>query len=564
MYKLKLRKNKRKIGFIMCFLLCMVFALYEPSVIHAYTEDTSTSPGKTKGGFEYAIHTDNTITITGYSGTSTDVTIPDKIDGMTVTEIGNRAFYLNDLVTVTIPGTVTIIGEKAFSYCDKLQTVTFTEDGLKTIGERAFEVCNLSGFDFPKTLTKVGDRAFLSAKWENLILPANVTDWGESVFNASSFTNVIYEDGASPLGANMFSDCNITNFLISSNISAVNRSDDVFSSSHIKKIVVKDGVTKLGAGILKGAEIESITIPVSVKSMSDALPYNGVVKIICSQGSTAYNYAKKNAITVKLVGARISPTTKTVYVGDKVTLKVVNATKKVTWNSSNDNIASVTSKGVVTTKKNGTVKITAVHEGLSLVCTVTVKKMSLNTTSTTITVGHYAKLKVTGSSGKAITWRSTNKKIATVTAKGTVKGIKAGATKITAICKGKKYTCTVHIRSNQKSFPLYTQYSEPNKLSAGVSKIKYDSSGMTVTILLVNNSIHKATELNFTLVISNASGVVAKQDFRKQKVSVDAHSKKYMTVKIKASNIKNKKVDLRTESITSNIQNATYYYVYSS
>ena len=59
-----------------------------------------------------------TITITGYSGPAYDVTIPGTINGLPVTSIGDHAFhYWHNLTSVTIPNSVTNIGDDAFSFC---------------------------------------------------------------------------------------------------------------------------------------------------------------------------------------------------------------------------------------------------------------------------------------------------------------------------------------------------------------------------------------------------------------------------------------------------------------
>ena len=64
----------------------------------------------------------------------------------------------------------------------------------------------------------------------------------------------------------------------------------------------------------------------------------------------------------------------TIKVGGKVTLKLKNAKKKVTWKSSKKKVASVTTKGVVRGKSAGTAKITAKSNKKSYTCTVIVKE----------------------------------------------------------------------------------------------------------------------------------------------------------------------------------------------
>ena len=67
--------------------------------------------------FNYTTN-NGTITITGYTGPGGAVTIPDTINGLPVTSIGDYAFCnCTSLTSVTIPNSVTSIGDEAFSYC---------------------------------------------------------------------------------------------------------------------------------------------------------------------------------------------------------------------------------------------------------------------------------------------------------------------------------------------------------------------------------------------------------------------------------------------------------------
>ena len=75
------------------------------------------------------------------------------------------------------------------------------------------------------------------------------------------------------------------------------------------------------------------------------------------------------------------------------------------------------------------------------------KSIRLNKKSTTIQVGKTVRLKVNGTK-KKVSWSSSNKKVATVTNKGKVKGIKAGKAIITAKVEKKKLSCKVVVKRN--------------------------------------------------------------------------------------------------------------------
>ena len=92
----------------------------------AESKDVSTkgsiSIEETSGDFEYSANSDGTTcTITGYSGTDTTVAVPETIGTYTVTIIGQDAFeYEDKIVTVTLPSTITEIGSSAFKTASRL------------------------------------------------------------------------------------------------------------------------------------------------------------------------------------------------------------------------------------------------------------------------------------------------------------------------------------------------------------------------------------------------------------------------------------------------------------
>jgi len=85
------------------------------------------------------IYTTNngTITITGYTGSNGDLTIPDTINGLPVTSIGDEAFDGCGLTSATIPDSVTSVGEFAFANNLFLATV-YIGSCVTNIGDRAF------------------------------------------------------------------------------------------------------------------------------------------------------------------------------------------------------------------------------------------------------------------------------------------------------------------------------------------------------------------------------------------------------------------------------------------
>ena len=93
-----------------------------------------------------------------YETSLRSITIPS-----TVTSIGNYAIYNCDsLISITIPDTVTSIGDFAFSFCDALKTVAFGANSqLESIGDAVFNWCPaLTSIEIPSGVTSIGDNAF--------------------------------------------------------------------------------------------------------------------------------------------------------------------------------------------------------------------------------------------------------------------------------------------------------------------------------------------------------------------------------------------------------------------
>ncbi|URW88637.1 leucine-rich repeat domain-containing protein [[Ruminococcus] torques] len=83
---------------------------------------------KTKNGFVYTNLADNTVEILKYTGTESNVTIPDKIDNKVVKTLGAESFTENETVVgVTIPAQVTNLQYGAFASCTNLKKVTFAQ-----------------------------------------------------------------------------------------------------------------------------------------------------------------------------------------------------------------------------------------------------------------------------------------------------------------------------------------------------------------------------------------------------------------------------------------------------
>jgi len=93
--------------------------------------------------YRFNVSSSNTVTIYGYVGTDTVITIPSNGLGRTVTAIGNNVFDGKTFITsITIPASVTSIDQNAFQGCSNLTSVTFSPGSqIYTLGGYAFSLC---------------------------------------------------------------------------------------------------------------------------------------------------------------------------------------------------------------------------------------------------------------------------------------------------------------------------------------------------------------------------------------------------------------------------------------
>lgn len=119
---------------------------------------------KKNGDFTYRLKGNGTAVITGYEGTSEEVFVPRMVDGYTVTEIGENAFSAVESgygKIITLPDTITVIGDRAFEKCQA--SVINISDSVQSIGDFAFQSCGaISTISIPASVERIGTGAFVN------------------------------------------------------------------------------------------------------------------------------------------------------------------------------------------------------------------------------------------------------------------------------------------------------------------------------------------------------------------------------------------------------------------
>ena len=121
-----------------------------------------------------------------------NLVVPDKINGAPVGKIKANAFYNLKCKKITIPDSVTYIGENAFFSCANLEHIELGK-GLKSVGKFAFADCpKLKRIEFWEGLETIEDPLFVdNDELEDVIIPASVVNLPKRIASTTTCPKIV-------------------------------------------------------------------------------------------------------------------------------------------------------------------------------------------------------------------------------------------------------------------------------------------------------------------------------------------------------------------------------------
>lgn len=270
-----------------------------------------------KDGVEYSL-SGNTATVIGYNkdaiGKNVDIPaiIQDTEDKeYSVVEIESRAFFnCNEMTSISLPTTLTYIGEKAFYGCNSLLSLDLPSS-ITHMGNNAFEKClSIESLTLSSSLTEIPEETFKDCyAISSVTIPSSIIKVGKGAFySCYSMTALTIPSSVTEIGGWAFYGCNhLTTVTIPSSVKEIGESA-FWNCTSLETVSISSSVTEIKEGTFYGCHsLASVAIPPAVTSIGErafeqcmALPYVIIPPAVTKIGGNAFWNCESLATIVSL------------------------------------------------------------------------------------------------------------------------------------------------------------------------------------------------------------------------------------------------------------------------
>ena len=292
--------------------------------------------GQNVNNFAYTVD-NGRVSITNYWGDATDVIVPERLNGLPVVEIWERAFDNIPLTSIILPDTLTHIGDWAF-YGNTLARIVLPDNvdiqvssfpylsvyyayignerkrstfiisvlivndfEIAVLNNSAVEIINYKGnaqdviiperiYDLP--VIAIGNSAFSGRQLNSITLPESLEYIGHSAFSANRLVSLALPASITQIGKHAFDANELAIVALSDSLTCIE--DGAFSRNRLTNVVLPDSITQIGFLAFHDNPLTSIAIPGDAEIHIFSFPYLSVYDLYIREGK------KKTTFTVSL------------------------------------------------------------------------------------------------------------------------------------------------------------------------------------------------------------------------------------------------------------------------
>ena len=234
----------------------------------------------TEDGFVWAQNADGTAAITGYVGDASSLVVPSEINGLTVTEIGENAFFTQSrMMDITLPDSIRTIGSGAFLNCVSLQSISLP-DSVETLGDYVFARDEqLTSVTLGSGLQVIPSYTFYNCTaLETINVPDNIRTLGESCLACcTALKRISLPAEMDSIERYAFYNCTALTEL-SLPVSTLVGSTMI--GLNLTTLTLSEQLTTLEDGAFKGLNLESLALPAAVEHIGEEAFAESSVSVI--------------------------------------------------------------------------------------------------------------------------------------------------------------------------------------------------------------------------------------------------------------------------------------------
>ena len=271
------------------------------------------------------------VTITGYTGASPIVKVPEQINGQTVVSIASSAFaYNTNIRSINIPDTVENIAEGAFKGCSSLESMTIPFVGISKTASESYQlfgcIFGRSSYDGGVATKQYYEYSsystyYIPSSLKSVTVTGGKLSYG-AFYNCTNLSNVTIGSGVTSIGYYAFYDCSrLMSVTIGSGVTSIGYWT-FCGCSRLMSVTIGSGVTSIGDWTFCGcSRLTSVTIPNNVTSIGYRAfdDCSGLTSVTIGNSVTRIDYSafsgcsSLETITIPFVGSKAGVTSSDTY-----------------------------------------------------------------------------------------------------------------------------------------------------------------------------------------------------------------------------------------------------------